>query len=256
MGRDWAAVFAAEFAAPESAVAARIWAAVLGDEYPSELAPFSFTTRSELARIAREVAVGPGQRLVDVGSGRGGPGLWVAATTGASYTAVDITAEGLAQVARRAEAVGLGDRVRTDVGSFEQLPLDDGGADAVMSIDALLFTPDKAAALRELARVIRPGGRLVVTTWDYSGQPQGRPPQVADHRPLLAEAGFAVLAYDTTPDWERRQREIDRLLLDAVDELAAEQDEPVDEVRAGVEEMAATVDTMLRRVLFVAERAG
>jgi SAM-dependent methyltransferase len=252
--RDWAALFSSTFAAPESAVGARVWATVFGDDYPAELAPFSFTTRSELARIARSLGVGADGLLVDIGSGRGGPGLWVAATTGASYLAVDIAADGLAQVERRAEQLGLAPRVRTALGSFAELPLADGEADAVMSIDALLFAPDKAAAVHELARALRAGGRLVATTWDYHSQPAGRPPQVADHRPLLADAGFDVVAYDETPDWEARQRQINRLLLESVEELAAEDGSSVDEVRADIEEMDATIDAMIRRVLIVAER--
>src|SRR5689334_21977563 len=44
-----------------------------------------------------------------------------------------------------------------------------------MSIDALLVAPSKQAAPREASRVLRPGGRLVLTTWDYSRQPEGRP---------------------------------------------------------------------------------
>ena len=189
-GQDWAALFSEEFAAEESAVEARVWAAVLGEEYPAEVAPYSFTSRSELKRMAAEVHVGPAELLVDVGSGRGGPGLWVAAATGARYLAVDIAVAGLAEVQRRAAALGLADRAQIAEGSFEDLPLADGQADAVMSIDALLFTPDKAAAVRELARVLRPGGRLVLTSWDYHRQPAGRPPQVGDHRPLLEAAGF------------------------------------------------------------------
>ena len=253
--RDWAVEFSEEFAAPESAVAARVWAAVLGAEYPTELAPFSFTTRSELARITREVRVGPTELLVDVGSGRGGPGLWVAATTGARYLAVDIAVAGLIEVKRRAASLGLGERVQTAEGSFERLPLSDSQADAVMSIDALLFTPDKPAAARELARVLRPGGRLVITTWDYHRQPAGRPPQVPDHRQLLAFEGLEVLAYEETPDWEVRQREINRLLLEAAQELADERGDAVDDVEAELAEMAATVDAMSRRVLIVAQRS-
>ena len=157
-------------------------------------------------------------------------------------------------VERRGSALGLGSRVSTREGSFESLPLADGEADAVMSIDALLFTPDKAAALVELARVLRPGGRLVLTTWDYHSQPVNRPPQVDDHRPLLEAAGFEVLAYEDTPDWEQRQRDLGDRLMAAADELAAESGEPVDEVRAAIAEINATIDAMLRRVLLVAGR--
>jgi SAM-dependent methyltransferase len=251
---DWSATFDAVFGEPESAVAARVWAQVLGDEYPAELAPYSYTTRSELAVLADEVQVGPGDLLVDVGSGRGGPGLWVAARTGADYLAVDIADAGLAEVRRRADRLGIGGRVRTAHGAFESLPLSDGEAAAVMSIDALLFTPDKAAAARELARVLRPGGSLVLTTWDYHSRPAGRPPQVPDHRPVLTAAGFDVSRYDETPDWRSRQREINRLLLEAVDDLAAEDDSDPSEVRAGIEEMDSTIDSMSRRILLAARR--
>ena len=102
--------------------------------------------------------------------------------------------------------------------------------------------------------MLRPGGRLVLTSWDYHRQPEGRPPQIPDHRPVLKAAGFDVLAYDETPDWERRQREIDRLLMESVEDLAAEHAQSVEKVRHDLAEMAATVDTMIRRVLIVAER--
>ena len=88
-----------------------------------------------------------------------------------------------------------------------------------MSVDALLFTPDKAAALVELRRVLVRGGRLVLTTWDYHTQPVGRPPQVPDHRPLLDRANFRVLAYDDTPGWAETIKRLDAGLLQRVDEL-------------------------------------
>ena len=71
-----AAGFDREFGRPASVVMARVWAAVLGEEYPAELAPYSWITRTELADFVREVRVSAGDLLVDVGSGRGGPGLW------------------------------------------------------------------------------------------------------------------------------------------------------------------------------------
>jgi SAM-dependent methyltransferase len=123
-----------------------------------------------------------------------------------------------------------------------------------MSVDALLFTLNKRSAITELARVLKPGARLVATTWDYSSQPSGRPPQVVDHRPLLEEAGFAVLTYEETDRWRERLEAIDELLLDAVEELAAEMGTDPAEVRQDLIEMSATLASMTRRVLIVAER--
>lgn len=252
--RNWAQVFDEAFGAPVSHVELEIWREVYGPEYPEGLDPHSYITRSELARFVAEVGVGHGDQLLDVGCGRGGPGLWVAAHTGARLTGVDIADSALAAATARAECLGLAQHAEFLIGRFEELPLPSGSVDAVMSVDALLFTPDKALAAVELARVLRPGGRLVLTTWDYSRQPAGRPPQVADHRPLLEAAGFTVLAYDETDDWRARQNRIDELLLGRADEYAAEQGESPDDVRAAVAEMHATLDCMIRRVLVVAER--
>jgi len=123
-----------------------------------------------------------------------------------------------------------------------------------MSIDALLFAPDKQAALGELARVLRQHGRLVFTSWDYKSQPAGRPPQVDDHRPLLVATGFLVQAYDETEHWYERHARVDAGLLAAVDELAAESVEDVETVRADIDEMHTNLATMLRRVFVVAEK--
>lgn len=251
---SWTEVFTSVFDAPASSVQAGIWAEVYGDEYPAELEPYSFTTRSELRRIVEELALTPDDLLIDIGCGRGGPGLWVAAAAEVSLLGVDISPTALASAEQRAAAVGLADRAAYAEGSFDAIPAEPASAGGVMSIDALLFAPDKAAALREIARVLTPGGRFVATTWDYRSQPVNRPPQVDDHRPLLSEAGFEVLEYSETPRWLEYHRALDARLLAAVDDLAAESGEDPEEVRAGVQEMAATVDAMLRRVLIVAEK--
>src|SRR5205823_1013639 len=120
--------------------------------------------------------------------------------TGASLIGIDVAETAVDAARRRAQDLMLADRAEFRLGSFDRTGLADGAADAVMSIDALLFAPDKAVAIAELHRVLRPGGRLVFTTWDYHSQPEGRPPQVDDHRPLLASTGFALLAYDETDD--------------------------------------------------------
>lgn len=251
---SWTEVFTSVFEAPASAVQARIWAETYGEDYPAELDPYSFTTWSELRRIADALRLARGDLLIDIGCGRGGPGLWVASVTGASLLGVDISPTALEAARGRAVALGLGNSATYAEGSFDAIPADSASAQGVLSIDALLFAPDKQAAISDIARVLEPGGRLVATTWDYHTQPVNRPPQVEDHRPLLIEAGFRVDSYDETPQWLENHRTLDSLMLDSVDELAEESGEDPAEVRAGIQEMSATVDAMLRRVLIVAEK--
>ena len=254
MTTDWTALFEDTFATPVSPVETRVWREVFGAEYPEGVDPFSYVSRSELARICTEIGLDAKGHLVDVGCGRGGPGLWVAAQTGASLTGIDIAPSALAAAEERAASLGLAKRATFHLGRFDLLPFDDATVDAVMSVDALPFTPDKAVAIVELARVLRPGGRLVLTTWDYKTQPVGRPPQVEDHRPLLQAANLHVLAYDETEDWLGRQSRVVAGLLAAVDELAAESDDSVEDLRDGLEEMRATFGAMLRRVFIVAAK--
>jgi SAM-dependent methyltransferase len=251
--RDWQRIFEDTYQGPPSTVERRIWSDVLGEEYPAGLDPYSFVTRTELARFATELRLMPGQALVDVGCGRGGPGLWVTAATMARLTGIDIAENALSAARDRADAMGVEADFR--VGSFESTGLESDVADAVMSVDALLFAPDKEAAVRELRRILRTGGRLVLTSWDYHSQPVGRPPQVDDHRPLLEAAGFSVEAYVDSDPGLKRLRQIDAALREAVGELAAEAGISVDEMRAAVEESGATIDTMIRRVLVVSTAA-
>ena len=249
---DWRQVFESTYASAASPIDERIWREVFGDEYPEGVDPYSFVSRSELARFAEEVRVGPGDVLVDLGCGRGGAGLWVAAATGADLIGIDIAEAALDAARERAAAMGRSNATFRR-GEFESTGLGDASADAAMSVDALLFTPSKAAALVEFRRILRPGGRLVLTSWDYHSQPVGRPPQVPDHRPLAEAAGLRILAYDTTEAWRERGERIGQLLLDAVEDLAAESGEPLDQVRASIVQMNATLETMSRRFFLVAE---
>lgn len=101
------------------------------------------------------------------------------------------------------------DQARFAVGSFASTGLGDRSLDAVMSIDALQYSPDKSTALREFARIIRPGGRLAFFSFElHPERAQGLPvigqDMVSDFRPLLSESGFDVLKYEQTPYWHER----------------------------------------------------
>lgn len=252
--RDWPARFDATFRNMPDNAQRRVWRAVYGDDYPEGVDPYSFISRSELDLLAHELRVGRGDLLADFGCGRGGPGLWLAGKTGANLVGVDVSSVALDAAAARARGLGLGGRVDYRLASMAETALPGGGVDAIVSIDALIFVPDKRAAIVEFARVLRPGGRLAVTTWDYHRQPAGRPPQVDDHRPLLEAAGFTLLTYAETVEWRQRLTAIYEGLTRAAEEIAEETGEPASRVREGIAEAGRTIDAMSRRVLIVAQR--
>jgi SAM-dependent methyltransferase len=135
----------------------------MGDDYPVDVDPSSSCTRSLLVHALQMLGLRPGDLLVDLGCGRGGPGLWLARETGARLVGLDFSPKGIALAAGTAERFALRTPARFRVATFDATGLPDASADGVISIDALPFAPDRDAALRELRRVLRPGARAVFT---------------------------------------------------------------------------------------------
>lgn len=115
------------------------------------------------AEALRRAAVGPDARILDVAAGPGTLSL-LAAPTVAHVTALDFAPAMVARL-RAAAARGGHTNVHVDEGDAAALPYADKSFDAVFCMFGLMFVPDRAAALRELRRVLRPGGTAVVTTW-------------------------------------------------------------------------------------------
>jgi SAM-dependent methyltransferase len=108
-----------------------------------------------------------GGRVLDVGCGTGS--LTFAAAErwpGVEIIGCDIAEPLLAHARSAAPASG---RVRFEAGDACALPYPDGGFDLVLSSLVLMFVPDGALAVREMARVARPGGTVAATTWDFRG---------------------------------------------------------------------------------------
>jgi SAM-dependent methyltransferase len=105
----------------------------------------------------------PGERVVDVGSGAGFDSLIAARMVAPSgrVIGVDMTPAMLAKARLAARDTGL-TNVEFREGYGEALPVPDGWADVVISNGVLNLMPDKAAGLREMARVLRPGGHLQI----------------------------------------------------------------------------------------------
>jgi len=245
---------------PKSPTLRRLWHEhAEGLDFPLEFGHVSFTTLRELRRMAAELRLSPGSTLVDLGCGMAGPALWMARETGAHLIGVDLSAAAVEQASARAAQVGLAGQARFVVGSFAETGLEAGSADGAMSEDALQYAPDKGAAMVEAARILRPGGRLVCSTYELDAkQASGMPilglDPVEDYRPILAKAGFRVESYEEVPGWPEPMTTAYSTILKAGEALSAEMGEAA--VAALFLEMTMTLQKQpyRRRVLLAATR--
>ena len=105
--------------------------------------------------------LGPGERVVDVGSGAGFDSFVAAGQVGVAgqVIGIDMTSEMLQKSRATAESLQFG-HVEFREGLAEQIPVEDGWADVVISNGVINLCADKKAAFTEIHRVLRPGGRL------------------------------------------------------------------------------------------------
>jgi ubiquinone/menaquinone biosynthesis C-methylase UbiE len=181
---------------------------VLGP-FPAGVEPFSLVPRPGLDRVLAELRLGPGDHLLDLCCGRGGIGLWFASVSGARLTGVDFSPGAIAEASRRAGAFVPRPQASFLVADAADTSLPARTADAVLCIDALQLVPDTSGLLREIARVLRPGGRVVITTWERRGSaPANLPPSysIADAGALAEAAGLRVLVREDRDDWLEQQQ--------------------------------------------------
>lgn len=114
------------------------------------------------ARIVGRLGVRRGDRVLDVACGTGNAAIR-AAEAGGTVVGLDLTPELLETAERLATQAGV--EVEWIEGDAEDLPFEDESFDVVVSVFGCMFAPRHEVAARELARVLRPGGRMLITSW-------------------------------------------------------------------------------------------
>jgi SAM-dependent methyltransferase len=134
------------------------------ETYGQDFGQSSWVTGDEYRRFIQMLELRPGEHVVDVGCGSGGPALWLARETGCRVTGVDINEAGIKASDLAARQSGLQDSVSFRLADVcETLNFADGTFDALVCLDVLCHLRDRRQVFSDWHRLLRVGGRLVVT---------------------------------------------------------------------------------------------
>jgi demethylmenaquinone methyltransferase/2-methoxy-6-polyprenyl-1,4-benzoquinol methylase len=181
------------------------------------------------ATLVDQVNPLPGQRVLDVATGTGMVAFALAGR-GCEVVGLDQSPDMLAAARRRLEASPqLAHRMTFIQGEAERLPFDDGEFDALTFTYLLRYVDDRAATMRELARVVKPGGRIGMVEF---GVPASRPVRAAWR--VYTRVGLPILGRVVSPAWF----EVGRFLGPNIEDLYAQEPDVADLWRrSGIEQV-------------------
>lgn len=253
------------YALGQHPVAREVELRTLGSDFGAN----GYATLTEVDELAGILELGPGRWLLDVGAGRGWPGVYLARETGCTVVMADVPFEGLVTANLRATSEGVANRAWALVARGQALPLRRAAFDAVVHTDVLCCLRPKLAMLRATFRALRPGARMAFSVIFPSPglspaatrrAVEAGPPHCGlrtSYASLLRSAGFVdIEEHDLTTGYlaiARRKLAVAEQLADDMARMLGQQDydELLAERRIGA---AAIADGLLRRARFVARR--
>jgi len=171
------------------------------DAYAHKLYLSDFLREPAIRSAVRALELPPGSRGLDAGCGIGSHTLLLADAVGPDghVTGLDRSPELLAQARETARLSSLSERVSFREGDINRLPFDDDTFDWIWSVDCAGYAPgEPLALLRELARVVKPGGKVAILGWSSQQLLPGHP--LLEARLNATSQGIAPFVSGARPD--------------------------------------------------------
>jgi len=193
---------------------AEVYRQIRVETYGEDLGQTSWVTTDESAEIMRLLALTRDSHVLEIGSGSGRYALQVASTTGCRVLGVDINEPGVQNANQLAAAENLAERVKFEKCDASQpLRFSDASFDAVFSNDVLCHIPGRDKLLRELRRVLKPGGRLLFSDALVIGG-------VISHQEIAARSSIGYFLFSPPGENERMLLEVGFVVVEARDATA------------------------------------
>ena len=142
----------------------QVLTAIRRETFGRDIGQNSWLTADEYDRFISWLGLTPGQHVLEVASGSGGPALYLAERTGCRVTGIDANQSGVATATRSAADADPTRQVSFEMADANApLPFEDDRFDALVCIDSMNHFPDRPGVFREWWRVLRPGRRAVFT---------------------------------------------------------------------------------------------
>jgi len=183
----------------ESPTLRSIWANVYGNLFWSDVdPPWTLATLNDVHFVAARLCTKQRSRFVDFGCGSGSLVRFLARKFAARVEGLDVNPYAI----RLARERSVNTTVSFQVADITATEIPDRTFDGAASLDVLLFVPDKAKALREVARVLRPNACFAGTTFELASPSVAlAAPAFVDYPAGFTAAGFTIEVYDEVGAW-------------------------------------------------------